>query len=124
MEAALSRRERQIMDALHRLGPSDAARVRAAIPDAPGYSAVRATLRILENKGYAKHQEREGKYVYAAVQSRETARRSALKRMLDTFFDGSAAYAATAMLGAPGVKFSTEELDRLEALIVKARKRK
>lgn len=112
------------MDALHRLGPSDAAGVRAAIPDAPGYSAVRATLRILENKGYAKHQEREGKYVYAAVQSRETARRSALKRMLDTFFDGSAAYAATAMLGAPGAKFSTEELDRLEALIMKARKRK
>jgi predicted transcriptional regulator len=124
VEPALSRRERQIMDVLHREGRADAAQVRAAIPDPPSYSAVRATLRILEDKGFVRHEEQAGRYVYAAAQSRDTARRSAVKRLLDTFFEGSAAHAAAALLGTPNAKFSSEELDRLEALIEKARKRK
>ncbi len=112
------------MDVLHREGRADAAQVRAAIPDPPSYSAVRATLRILEDKGFVRHEEQAGRYVYAAAQSRDTARRSAVKRLLDTFFEGSAAHAAAALLGTPNAKFSSEELDRLEALIEKARKRK
>lgn len=124
MEHALSRRERQIMDALHRLGRADAAAVRGAMPDPPSYSAVRATLRILEDKGCVCHQEQAGKYVYAAAESRDTARKSALKRVLDTFFEGSAGHAAAALLGSPNAKFSSEELDRLEALIDQARKKK
>ncbi len=112
------------MDVLHRQGRADAAQVRAGMPEAPSYSAVRATLRILENKGFVRHEEKAGKYIYAAAQSRDTARRSALRRMLDTFFDGSAAHAAAALLGTPNAMFSPEELDRLEALIDKARKRK
>jgi len=124
VEPSLSRRERQIMDVLHREGRAGASRVREGMPDPPSYSAVRATLRILEDKGFVRHEEQAGKYVYAAVQSRDTARRSALKRMLDTFFEGSAAHAAAALLGTPNAKFSSEELDRLEALIDKARKKK
>jgi len=124
VEPPLSRRERQIMDVLHREGRADAARVREGMPDPPGYSAVRATLRILEDKGFVRHEEQAGKYVYAPVQSRDTARRSALKRMLDTFFEGSPALAAASLLGTPNSKFSSEELDRLEALIDKARKKK
>jgi BlaI family transcriptional regulator, penicillinase repressor len=124
VERVLSRRERQIMDVLHRAGRADAAQVRAGLPDPPSYSAVRATLRILEDKGFVRHEEKAGKYVYAPAQSRDTARRSALKRMLDTFFEGSAAHAAAALLGTPHAKFSPEELDRLEALIDKARNRK
>ena len=124
MEPKLSRRERQIMDVLHRQGRADAAAVRAAIPDPPGYSAVRATLRILEDKGFVRHEEQAGRYVYSAIQSLDTARRSALKRILDTFFEGSAGHAAAALLGSPNARFSSAELDRLEALIDKARKRK
>jgi predicted transcriptional regulator len=124
VEKTLSRRERQIMDVLHREGRADAAAVRAALPDPPSYSAVRATLRILEDKGVVRHEESAGKYIYAAVEPRGTARRSALNRLLDTFFEGSAAHAAAALLGTPNARFSSEELDRLEALIEKARKRK
>lgn len=111
------------MDALHRQGQADAAAVRAALPDPPSYSAVRATLRILEDKGLVRHEEKAGRYVYAAAESRDQARRSALQRVLDTFFEGSAGHAAAALLGSPGAKFSSEELDRLEALIDKARKK-
>src|SRR5207302_6585471 len=82
----LSRRERQIMDALFRLGSASATEVRAAMPDPPGYSAVRATLRILEDKGAVRHQEQAGKYVYTAAVSREAARKSALRSLLTTFF--------------------------------------
>ncbi len=112
------------MDVLHRQGQADAAAVRSAIPDPPGYSAVRATLRILEDKGFVRHEEQAGRYVYSAIQSLDTARRSALKRILDIFFEGSAGHAAAALLGSPNARFSSEELDRLEALIDKARKRK
>src|ERR1039458_1019907 len=85
-EAHLSRRERQIMDALHQRGHATAAEVQAALPDAPGYSAIRALLRILEDKGHVKHRREGARYVYLPRAKRETARRSALKRVVSTFF--------------------------------------
>ena len=118
----LSRRERQIMDALFRLGKATASEVRAGMPDPPSYSAVRATLRILEEKGAVRHEERDGRYVYAAVVSRDSARKSALRNLLDTFFEGSAAHAAVALLGGTSTKLTPEDLDRLGRIIDKARK--
>ncbi|MEZ5354187.1 MAG: BlaI/MecI/CopY family transcriptional regulator [Bryobacteraceae bacterium] len=117
-----SRRERQIMEALFRAGQGTVAQVRDAIPDPPGYSAVRATLRILEEKGLVTHQDREGAYVYSPTVSRETARRGALRGLVETFFAGSRMDAAMALLGSPDAKFSREDLDRLAAIVQKARK--
>src|SRR2546425_5983894 len=91
-----SRRERQIMDVLHARGRATAAGVLAALPDPPGYSAVRALLRILEYKGHVKHRREGARYVYLPRLSRETARRSALKRVVATFFQGSATQAMAA----------------------------
>lgn len=96
--------------------------IQAEMPDAPGYSAVRALLRILEEKGHIRHREDGPRYVYLPVVEAETARRSALRHVLDTFFEGSAAGAMAALLGEDGGKLSKEELDRMEALIEKARK--
>lgn len=93
------------------------------MPQAPGYSAVRALLRILEDKGHVRHREDGPRYVYLPVVEAAAARRSALRHVLDTFFDGSAAGAMAALLGGDGGKLSAEELARMEALIAKARKR-
>jgi len=121
MQEGLSKRERQIMDALYRLGRADAAEIQKTIPEPPSYSAVRALLRILEDKGHVAH-EREGlKYLYAPVVNRQSARRSALRHLVKTFFDGSPADAAAALLDA-GSKLKAEEIDRLQELIDKARK--
>jgi len=120
--AQLSRRERQILDVLYQRGPSTAAEIQAGLPASPSYSAVRALLRILEEKGHIKHQERGAAYVYAPRVSRDTARRSALAHMIQTFFDGSAGRAMTALLDASAGDMSDEELDRLAELIAKARK--
>ncbi len=120
--ASLSRRERQIMDVLFRLGCASAAQVRAGMPDPPSYSAVRATLRILEDKGVARHEEQKGKYIYGPAVSRDSARHSALRRLVETFFDGSAASAAAALLGSSAAHFTGAELDRLAGLVEKARK--
>lgn len=121
MQATLSKRERQIMDALYRLGRADAAEVRAAIPEPPSYSAVRALLRILEEKGHVAHQRQGQKYIYAPVVNRQAARRSALRHLVKTFFDGSAADAAAALLDSNS-KLRAEEIDRLQQFIDKARK--
>jgi predicted transcriptional regulator len=118
----LSRRERQIMDVLYRRGRASAAEVQAEMPDPPSYSAVRATLRILEDKGAVRHEEKEGKYLYLPAVGREKARRSALRNVIDVFFEGSTAQAAAALLGSPSAKFTQEEIDRLAGLIEKARK--
>lgn len=123
MQPHLSRRERQIMEALYKAGRATAAEVREAIPDPPSYSAVRATLRILEEKGAVRHEEKDGRYIYLPIASREAARRSALRRLLDTFFDGSPAQAAAALLGSTRARFTPQELDRLEELVRKARER-
>jgi BlaI family transcriptional regulator, penicillinase repressor len=121
-EASLSRRERQIMDALHQRGRASAAEVQAALPDAPGYSAVRALLRILEEKGHIKHRREGARYVYLPRGSRETARRSALKRVVSTFFQGSVSQAMAALLETADTQFPDSELTKLQQLIAQARK--
>ena len=118
----VSRRERQILDVLFRRREATASEIQADIPDAPGYSAVRALLRILEEKGHVRHREDGPRYVYLPVVEAEAARRSALRHVLDTFFEGSAAGAMAALLGGDGGTLSAEELARMEALIAKARK--
>lgn len=121
-EEQLSRRERQIMDVLHARGQATAAEVLEALADPPSYSAVRALLRILEQKGHVKHRNEKGRYVYAPRTSRETARRSALKRVVSTFFQGSVAQAMAALLESADAELSGAEMDRLQGLIDKARK--
>jgi predicted transcriptional regulator len=118
----LSRRERQIMDVLYRLESATAAEVMENLPDAPGYSAVRALLRILEQKGHVRHEEESGKYVFMPIVKREKAKRSALRHLVQTFFDGSTEDAVAALLDSPSSKLSESELDRLQQLIDKARK--
>lgn len=116
----LSRRERQLLDILYAKGEASAADVQAALPDPPGYSAVRALLRILEDKGHARHEQRGTRYVYLPIVPRDRARRSALTRIVKTFFDGSAAQAAATLVDSGSL--SDDELKRLQALIERARK--
>jgi predicted transcriptional regulator len=118
----LSRRERQIMDIIHQRGQATAAEVLELLPEPPSYSAVRALLRLMEEKGYLKHEQDGPRYVYLPTQTREKARRSALKRLLETFFDGSTEQAVAALLELSRSKLSPEELDRLSRLIAQARK--
>jgi predicted transcriptional regulator len=117
----LSRRERQIMDIIHQRGQATAQEVMENLPDPPGYSAVRALLRLMEEKGYLRHQQDGPRYIYRATQARESARKSALKSLLQTFFDGSTEEAVAALLDLSRTKLSKEELDRLSNMIEKAR---
>ena len=119
--AGLSRRERQIMDILYQRGKASASEVREAMPDAPSYSAVRAMLRILEEKGHLKHQEEGLKYVYAPTVARDKAKRSAVKHLLDTFFNGSPEQIMAALLDVSSTKLTREELDRMSQMIEKAK---
>src|SRR5579872_2574616 len=116
----LSRRERQILDILYTRGRATAAEVLAALPDPPSYSATRALLRVLEDKGHVRHEADGPRYVFSPSIPRDRARRSALKHLLQTFFDNSATDAVAALLDAR--KVTPEELDRLEALIDRTRK--
>jgi BlaI family penicillinase repressor len=118
----LSRRERQIMDILYQRGKASASEVRQAMPDAPGYSAVRAMLRVLEEKGHVKHLEEGLKYVYVPVVAREKAKRSAVKHVLDTFFSGSPEQIVAALLDVSSERLTHEELDRMADLIEKAKR--
>lgn len=118
----LSRRERQIMDVLYQSGRATAAEVRERLPNGPSYSAVRALLRVLEEKGHVRHEQEELRYVYFPTVARERAKRSALKHLVETFFEGSAAQAAAALLDPSTARLSSKELDRLSKLIAKARK--
>ena len=121
-EVHLSRRERQIMDALHQRGRATAAEVQAALPEAPSYSAVRALLRILEEKGHVKHRREGARYVYGPRASRETARRSALRRVVSTFFQGSVTQAMAALLETADTRLSDSELQQLQQVIKQAQK--
>jgi len=121
-EPQLSRRERQIMDVIHAKGQASAAEVLTALTDAPGYSAVRTLLRILEEKGHLKHHRDGARYVYSPRASVETARRSALDRLVSTFFHGSVSQTVAALLETGDTKLSDTELTRLQQLIHKARK--
>lgn len=117
----LSRRERQIMDALFRLGRATAAEIRETMADAPSYSAVRAQLRTLEDKGHIKHEEDGPRYVYLPKAKPDQARKNALRHLVETFFAGSAADAATALLDTHSARLHAEELDRLARWIERAR---
>lgn len=112
------------MEILYRTGKATAAEVQAAIPDGPGYSAVRALLRILEEKGHIRHEEKGGKYIYLPAVSRDRAKRSAMQRLVDTFFEGSVEKAVVAFLSPASSKLGEEELRRLEQIVEQARKEK
>jgi predicted transcriptional regulator len=113
----LSRRERQIMDILHRRGRATVAEVLSELTGEPAYSTVRAQLRVLEEKGHVRHEEEQLRYVYLPAQSHRVASRSALKHVLDTFFQGSPEQVVEALLGKDGSGVSREELDRIADLV-------
>src|SRR6187549_1842803 len=117
----LSRRERQIIDALYKLGRASAADIRAELPAAPSYSAVRSLLRILEEKGHIRHEQDGPRYVYVPVVARDNAKRSALAHLVRTFFDGSTEDAVAALLDGESTRLSNVELDRLSGLIARAK---
>ena len=120
---SLSRRERQIMDIVYRRGEATAAQILAEMSDPPSYSAIRALLRILVDKEHLQHREDGPRYVYSPTVSRQKARSKALSQLVNTFFDGSALKAASALLGSSQRKLTKEELDQLTAQIESARKR-
>jgi predicted transcriptional regulator len=119
---ALSRRERQIMDILYRRGRATASDVMADLPGEPSYSTVRTQLRVLESKGHVRHEEEGLRYVYLPAVARRAARRSALRHLVDTFFEGSTEKVVAALLGADGSRLSDQELDRIAGIVAKARK--
>jgi BlaI family transcriptional regulator, penicillinase repressor len=118
----LSRRERQIMDAMYKLGRATVAQILAELPGRLNYSTVRAQLRVLEEKGHVRHEDDGPRYVYSPSIPRDVARRSALRHLVDTFFEGSAERAAAALLGGEIFRLSPYELERLEEMIAKHRK--
>lgn len=117
----LSRRERQMMDVIYRRGGATAAEVQDEIPDPPSYSAVRATLRVLEQKGHLRHEEDGPRYVYLPTTPREEVRESVLERIVGTFFDGSTEKAVAALLDRSAGELSEDELQRLSRMIEDAR---
>ena len=121
-DAVLSRRERQIMDILYRLGRATAAEIHERLADPPSYSAVRAKLRVLEEKGHIRHEAQAARYIYVPVVARDRAKESALRHLLSTFFDNSAEQAVAALFELRPGKFSREKLDRLSQMIEAAKK--
>ena len=120
--STLSRRERQIMDVLYRRGRATAAEVMEDLTGDPHSSTVRTQLRVLEDKGHVRHEEEGLRYVYMPAVPRHAARKSALRHLVETFFDGSTEKAVAALLGREGSRLSDEELDRIADLISKTRK--
>ncbi len=118
----LARRERQIMDLIYRLGRASAADVADGLSDPPGYSAIRALLRVLETKGHLKHEVDGPRYVYVPTVPRERARESALRQLVNTFFDGSSAAAAAALLDLSDTRMDQTELKRLAGLVAQAKR--
>jgi predicted transcriptional regulator len=117
----LSRRERQIMDVLYQKGRATALEVQESLPDPPSYSAVRALLRILEDKGHVRHEQDGPRYIFTPKTPRDKARRSAIRHLMETFFEDSPEQAVAALLDVSSSKLSEEELDRLARLIENAR---
>lgn len=120
--SALTKRERQIMDVLYKLERATVGDVLAKLPGKPHYSTVRAQLRVLEDKGHVRHEEHGLKYVYAPCVPREVARRSALRHLIETFFEGSTEKTVAALLGGEAARVSSEELDRIARLIANSQK--
>ena len=121
-DTPLSRRERQIMDILYRERQASVSEVLTALPDPPSYSAVRALLRVLENKGHVRHIQEGARYVYAPTQPRDFEARSVLTQVMRTFFDGSVEQVIATLMSDADTRISEEELERLAALIAQARK--
>lgn len=118
----LTRRERQIMDILYRCSRATAGEVIEQLPGTPSNSTVRTQLRVLEEKGHVRHEEHGLRFVYMPAVPRHAARRSALRHLVDTFFDGSAEKVVAAVLGGEGARVSEEELHRIAELVTKAQK--
>src|SRR5229473_7843010 len=118
----LSRRERQIMDILYRRGRATAGEVMAELTGNPSYSTVRTQLRVLEDKGHVHHEEHGLRYVYLPAVPRHAARKSALRHLVDTFFDGSSEQAVAALLGGEATRLTDNDLKRIADLVTKARK--
>src|SRR5579864_5258447 len=118
----LSRRERLIMDILYRRGRATAGEVMEDLSGDPNYSTVRTQLRVLEEKGHVRHEEEGLRYVYEPAVPRRAARKSALRHLVNTFFDGSAEKVVGALLGGEGTRLSEEELQRIAELVAKAKK--
>jgi len=118
----LSRRERQIMDILYQRGRATAGEIMEALADPPSYSAVRAKLRVLEEKGHVRHEEQALRYVYLPTVPRDTARKSAMRHMLSTFFAGSVEQAVAALLDLSSADLSKQDLDRISQLIDEAKR--
>ena len=121
-QAGLARRERQIMDVLYRRGRATVGEVMADLSGTPSYSTVRTQLRVLEEKGHVRHEEQGLRYVYEPAVPRGEARKSALRHLIDTFFDGSAEQTMAALLGGERKRLSDAELRRIADLIARARK--
>lgn len=122
LHSALARRERQIMDILFRRGRATAAEVMSDLPGEPSYSTVRTQLRVLEEKGHVRHEEDGIRFVYMPAVARHAARKSALRHLLETFFDGSPEKAVAALLGGDGAKLTDDQLERIAQMIARARK--
>jgi predicted transcriptional regulator len=122
LDASLTRRERQIMDVLYRRGRATATEVMTDLTGEPHYSTVRTQLRVLERKGFVRHVEEGLRYVYEPTVPRLSARRSALRHVVDTFFDGSVEGVVAALVGGEASRLSDEELDRIGRLIAKTKK--
>jgi predicted transcriptional regulator len=120
--AVLTKRERQIMDLLYRLGRATASDVRESLAGQPSDSTVRTQLRVLEEKGHVRHEEHGLRFIYMPTVPRHAARKSALNHLVDTFFDGSHAKVVTTLLGSDGSRLSDDELDRIAEMIESARK--
>ncbi len=122
MKEPLAKREKEAMDILFRLGRATVSEVRGHMPDPPSYSAVRATLRVLEEKGHVRHEHDANRYVYIPTEEPGRAAMSALEHLLDTFFDGSAERAVTALMESRSGELSSKALERISRLIEQARK--
>jgi len=121
LHTALTRRERQIMDILYRRGRAAANDVMEELPGTPSDSTVRTQLRVLEEKGHVRHEEEGPRYVYMPAVPRHAARKSALRHLVNTFFDGSAEKVVAALLGGDGSRLSEDELTRVAELVARAR---
>jgi BlaI family transcriptional regulator, penicillinase repressor len=122
LHTVLTRRERQIMDILFRRGRATAIQVMEELPGDPSYSTVRTQLRVLEEKGHVRHEEDGPRYVYIPAVARHAARKSALRHLVNTFFEGSTEKVVAALLGGEGTRLTDEELKRVAELVEKARK--
>ena len=120
-QPTLSRRERQILDILYRLGRATGADVMSALPGEPSYSTVRTQLRVLEKKGHVRHEEQGARFIYLPAVPRRAARKSALRHLVDTFFGGSVEQVVGALLGGEGARVTEDELERIAEQVARAR---